>query len=189
MEPVYFFSGRRAQRVAVFCYLLALEAGLSREDADLLRLVAPARNASRGCAPDGAGGSSACASWTDCVRGLDIMKNSGDDIMKAAGIVARQYHEHWNGCGYPMGLRAEEIHIFARIAGLANVFDALTHWRLYPEPFGPADVAALIRRQRGRRFDPRLVDIFLHNLDEFFKIRNRYPEAGNLHTRSDAGRL
>ncbi|MFO7839697.1 MAG: hypothetical protein R6X08_09390 [Desulfosalsimonadaceae bacterium] len=51
MEPVNFFSDMRAQRVAIFCYLLALEAGLSREDADLLRLASPARDASKVCAP------------------------------------------------------------------------------------------------------------------------------------------
>ena len=72
--------------------------------------------------------------------------------------------------------RGEEIHIFGRITGLADVFDSLTHWRIYKEKWGITRVLKLIKDQRGSRFDPNLVDIFLENIDAFIEINNRYPE-------------
>ncbi len=88
---------------------------------------------------------------------------------------AQQHHEHWDGGGYPLGLKGKEIHIFGRITGLADVFDSLTHWRVYTEKWGMTRVLKLIKAQRGLRFDPKLVDIFLDNIDAFVEINNRYP--------------
>lgn len=180
-----FFPGRQAQRVAILCYLLALKVGLSRADADLLRLVAPTRNMPKGYAAEGAEdlscGHPAAAGdpyqrGRDAKEGVDIFSTPDDDIMCAAAIVAMQRHEHWDGSGYPRGLKADEIHIYGRIAGLVNVFDSLTHGSPDGEPYTMEQVVSLIRKQRGRRFDPRLVDIFLRNLDEFIAIGNRYPD-------------
>ncbi|MCK5784049.1 MAG: hypothetical protein KAH06_06350, partial [Desulfobacterales bacterium] len=59
--------------------------------------------------------------------------------------------------------------------GLADVFDSLTHWRVYKEKWGMTRVLKLIEAQRGSRFDPNLVDIFLENIEAFVEINNRYP--------------
>lgn len=185
-----FFSGKQAQRVAVMCYLLALKAGLSREDADLLRLVAPIRKVPEGWRPQemnasenrrpGNGGTGPDRRYASA--GLDIFNTSDDDILRAALLVAEGRHEHWDGSGRPAGRKAEEIHIFGRIAAIVHMFESLTRWHSDGRPFDPEQVAALIRKQRGRRLDPRLVDIFLRSLDEFLAIARRYPAEGQTRT-------
>jgi response regulator RpfG family c-di-GMP phosphodiesterase len=176
-------TGKHAHRVAIFCYLLALKAGLSRDDADLLRLVAPMHDVGKVAIPDEILFKPGRLTHEEFEEikphttiGHDIFKSSDRRIMKAAAIVAQQHHEHWDGTGYPNGLKGEAIHIFGRITGLADVFDSLTHWRIYKDRWHIEKVVNLIRDQRGRRFDPQLVDIFLRNVDEFEAINDRYPD-------------
>ncbi len=175
--------GKHAHRVSLFCHLLALKAGLSQEEADLLRLVSPIHDVGKVAIPDSILFKPAKLTPEEFEQikphtsiGYDIFKNSNRRIMQAAAIVAQQHHEHWDGGGYPQGLKGEEIHIFGRITGLADVFDSLTHWRIYKEKWGITRVLKLIKDQRGSRFDPNIVDIFLENIDEFVEINNRYPE-------------
>jgi len=175
--------GKHAHRVSLFCHLLALKAGLSEEEADLLRLVSPIHDVGKVAIPDSILFKPArlTPEEFEAIKphtsiGYDIFKNSNRRIMQAAAIVAQQHHEHWDGGGYPQGLKGEEIHIFGRITGLADVFDSLTHWRIYKEKWGITRVLNLITQQKGSRFDPHLVDIFLENIDEFVEINNRYPE-------------
>lgn len=185
VHPLNFFSGSQAQRISIICYLLALKLGLNREDADLLRLVAPTRKINHAVAPEEmtvkpGGAHTDAPDPADPAApgepsGFEIFRKSDDEIMKAAAIVGRQRHEHWDGNGYPLGLKGEEIHIFARIAGLASVFDSLTQGRFEGYPYDIREVAAHIRNQRGRRFAPRVVDILLHSLDEFLRVSSRYP--------------
>jgi len=187
IQPLNFFSGKHAHRISLLSYLMALELGLNRGDADLLRLVAPTRRMNPAITPEDMAvkpGARYTDSDTDGIDpvswqepgGFEIFKKSDNEIMKAAALVAHQRHEHWDGNGYPRGLKGEEIHIFARIAGLANAFDSLVQGRFSGYPYNIAQITALIRGQRGRWFSPRLVDIFLHNLDEFLKISSRYHD-------------
>ena len=72
-------------------------------------------------------------------------------------------------------MAGEEIHIYARITGLADVFDALCHSRVYKQPWKTSDVYDYIKMERGKHFDPQLVDIFLEHFDEFVAINERHP--------------
>lgn len=180
-----FFPGRQAQRISIMCYLLALKSGLSRVDAELLRMVAPTRNIPDGCYPNapeshaskGSAGSKS-PSGRHAYEGADLLQTADDDVMKAASIVVWQRYEHWDGTGYPRGLKGRGIHIFGRIAGLATVFDSLMHWQPHGRHIDMDQVLGLIRRHRARRFDPQLLDIFLQNPREFIEIGKRYPEEG-----------
>lgn len=101
----------------------------------------------------------------ECMRrhaetGAAILSGSSSDVLKAAEEVARCHHEWWNGTGYPMGLRGNDIPLRARIVALADVFDALTHRRPYKHAWPVEDAVAEIRRLRGLQFDPRVVDAF-----------------------------
>ena len=103
--------------------------------------------------------------------GAKILGNPEAEILKIAEQAALSHHEKWNGKGYPQGLSGDEIPLFGRIAGLADVFDALTSRRPYKDPF-PAEVAfEIIREERGKHFDPDLVDVFLENIDEVLQIK------------------
>jgi response regulator RpfG family c-di-GMP phosphodiesterase len=65
--------------------------------------------------------------------GLQILDGSQRPILKAAAVIAHQHHEKYDGSGYPQGLKGEDIHPYARIVAVADVFDALTHKRCYKE--------------------------------------------------------
>ena len=98
------------------------------------------------------------------------LKHPNRKIMKAADIIAYEHHEKWNGTGYPRALKGEDIHIFGRIVAIADVFDALTHKRVYKEAWSIHDAIDYIKERSGTQFDPKLVEIFEANLDEFISI-------------------
>ena len=106
------------------------------------------------------------------------------DLDEAAREVALYHHERWDGNGYPglddsgvhRGRCGEEIPLFARIVGLADVFDALSSDRCYRDAWKDDKVLEYIQDQKGKHFDPELVDIFFAKLDEIYRVRNSNPE-------------
>lgn len=109
---------------------------------------------------------------THAQKGKEFLKNSHRKLFKAAGIIAHEHHEKWDGTGYPRGLKGTDIHIYGRIVALADVFDALTHKRRYKASWSIEDSVNYIKEQSGSHFDPKLVDIFINHLDEFIAIGN-----------------
>lgn len=71
------------------------------------------------------------------------------------------HHERWDGKGYPMGLKGEEIPVGARIIALADAYQALTSNRPYRKSYSKADAIRIIRKESGTRFDPKVVKVFL----------------------------
>ena len=71
------------------------------------------------------------------------------------------HHERWDGAGYPRGLRGRRIPLSARIVTIADTFDAITHGRRYRDARGAQHAADAIAAERGRQFDPQLVDLVL----------------------------
>lgn len=182
------------RRVAETSYLLALKCGLDEESAEMLRLASPMHDVGKVGIPDAIlmkPGALTPEEFQQIIPhttiGFRILRKSRRDLMAAAAIVAQQHHERWDGTGYPQGLKGEEIHIFGRITGLADVFDALSHRRIYKEAWVEADVIDLIRRERGRHFDPGLVDLLLSHMDEFIDINGRYPDRPEATDPSPAG--
>lgn len=102
---------------------------------------------------------------------------AGERTIMETRVIIGTHHEHWNGSGYPHGLKGEEIHILGRIVAVADVFDALTTTRCYKEPWPMPRVIEYFREQRGRHFEPALVDLFLANLDEVLQIKARLYDA------------
>ena len=96
--------------------------------------------------------------------------------MQAAAIVALQHHERWDGAGYPQGLAGENIHIFGRIAAIADVFDALSHKRCYKDAWPMDRIVEQLKSESGKHFDANLIEIFVSNIKEFEGINQRFPE-------------
>ncbi len=99
-----------------------------------------------------------------------VLKCSDRKIIKAADIIAMQHHEKWDGSGYPKGLKGEDIHIYGRIVAIADVFDALTHKRVYKDSWTPEDASAYIQKNAGTHFDPTLVALFMEHVEEFVTL-------------------
>jgi response regulator RpfG family c-di-GMP phosphodiesterase len=104
--------------------------------------------------------------------GHDMLAGSHRPILRAAATVAISHHEKWDGSGYPGGHKGENIHIYGRITALADVFDALGSDRCYKEAWPLDRILEFLKRESGRHFEPRLVDLLLANLPEFLAVRD-----------------
>ena len=110
---------------------------------------------------------------THTTIGAKILAHSKSEILKVAEQIALYHHEKWNGTGYPHGLSGDTIPLTARIVAVADAFDALTSKRPYKDPY-PFEVACdIIKKERGQHFDPTVVDVFLRNIDEIVKIKQK----------------
>jgi response regulator RpfG family c-di-GMP phosphodiesterase len=176
-------TGNHVRRVAKVSHLLALGAGLDEKQAELLELASPMHDIGKVGIPDKIlfkparlNREELAVIRTHTDIGVDILKNSRREIMAAAVLAAQQHHERWDGTGYPDGRKGEEIHIFGRITAVADVFDALIHRRVYKDAWSSEQVLNYIKEERGRHFDPALVDIFINNIDAIMAINARYPD-------------
>ncbi|WAJ70818.1 response regulator [Catenovulum adriaticum] len=111
---------------------------------------------------------------THTTKAHDILRMSKRKYIKAADVIALQHHEKWDGSGYPQGLIGKDIHIFARIVALADVFDALIHKRKYKDAWPIEEALAYIVAQKGSHFEPLLVELFVDHFDEFLKIAKQH---------------
>ena len=86
------------------------------------------------------------------------------------------HHERWDGKGYPNGLKEQQIPLSARVVSFADVYDALTSKRCYKDAFGHEEAKSIILEERGKAFDPDIVDVFLKYDTEFYRIRQTLHE-------------
>ncbi|MBF0265088.1 MAG: HD domain-containing protein [Gammaproteobacteria bacterium] len=106
--------------------------------------------------------------------GYRVLADSTKNILKSGAVIAQQHHEKWDGSGYPNGLKGEKIHIFGRIVAIADVFDALASERAYKPAWKTEKIIELFKNEKGKHFDPELMDLFLDNFSRFESIRLQY---------------
>lgn len=176
-------TGQHVHRVAEYCRLIALGMGFSEREAEIIEIASPLHDFGKIGIPDSIlhkSGKLSAEEWdvmkTHALIGRDLLSNSKREILKAASIIAGQHHEYWNGEGYPLGLSGEDIHIFGRIAAVADVFDALGSKRCYKEPWALDSVVDYLKEQRGRQFDPKIIDWVVANIDQMVKVNELYPD-------------
>ena len=178
-------TGLHVKRVAEYSYLLAKLYGSNEEEANLLKQASPMHDIGKVAIPDNILKKPGKLSPTefDIMKtharlGYEMLKHSNRPILKASATVALTHHEKWDGSGYPEGLKGEDIHLYGRITAIADVFDALGHERVYKHAWPLDDILTLFKEQKGKHFEPRLIDLFFDNLDKFIEIRNRLGEKG-----------
>ncbi len=110
--------------------------------------------------------------------GAELLDNASesDPLLQMAKSIALTHHEKWDGTGYPSGLAGEDIPIEGRIVAIVDVFDALTSERPYKRGWSIEDAATLIRNNRGKHFDPELVDLFFAHFEEICQLRQQFSE-------------
>lgn len=101
--------------------------------------------------------------------------------------IALHHHERWDGTGYPMGLKGEEIPLSARVVALADCYDALISSKIYKPPYPPDEARRIIAQERGRQFDPAVVDAFF--LCEYELRQTALSNPDSMAARSDALRF
>ncbi len=176
-------TGFHVRRVAEYSRLLAQKYGLNDEEASTLANASPMHDIGKVGIPDhilNKPGPLTSDEWevmrTHCKIGYDLFRDSERPLLQAAAIIAYEHHEKYDGSGYPRGLKGESIHIFGRITALADVFDALGSDRCYKKAWETEKILSLLKEERGRHFDPVLIDLFFEHLDEFLAIRDAYGE-------------
>ena len=177
-------TGNHVKRVAFICYELAKAYGLEEEEAERLMFAAPLHDVGKVGIPDGILNKPAKLQgqeWevmkTHASIGYEILKNSKRSIIQAGAVIAQDHHEKWDGTGYPAGKKGDEIHIYGRIAALADVYDALRHRRCYKSAWSLEQVLAHIDNESGKQFDPKLVEIFKQRVDKLEAILQKYPDS------------
>lgn len=170
-------------RVTKYCQLLGEKLGLSAKEVGLLTTAAPLHDIGKLGIPDSILLKPARLTEEEfevmknhATMGYNMLSHSKRDALHAAATIAHQHHERWDGLGYPQGLKGDEIHVFGRIVGLVDVFDALVTKRIYKHEWPLDEALAYIKEKRGAQFDPQLVDIMVENIDAFLGIRKRYSQ-------------
>ncbi len=177
-------TGNHVKRVAFICYELGKAYGLPEEEAERLMFAAPLHDVGKVGIPDGILNKPAKLQgqeWevmkTHASIGYEILKNSKRSIIQAGAVIAQDHHEKWDGTGYPAGKKGDDIHIYGRIAALADVYDALRHRRCYKSAWSLEQVMAHIDNESGKQFDPKLVEIFKQRVDKLEAILQKYPDS------------
>jgi HD-GYP domain-containing protein (c-di-GMP phosphodiesterase class II) len=166
-------TGKHCFRVGRLAMLLGRRAGLPEGELAALDLAARLHDIGKIVIPDAIllkpGPLDATETHlmrSHTVIGADILAGSALPAADGARAIARHHHERWDGSGYPDGLAGEAIPLAARVAALADVYDALTHDRPYKRAWPHGDAVAYIAGVRGTQFDPRLTDLFLAMMAE-----------------------
>ncbi len=98
------------------------------------------------------------------------------EYLYEAKNLAMYHHEKWNGKGYPSGLAGEDIPLSARVMAVADVFDALISNRCYKKGFSYDKALGIIREERGRQFDPKIVDAFFASEDQILEVADKFTD-------------
>lgn len=113
---------------------------------------------------------------THASLGYEMLRYSKRKLLQTAAIIAHQHHEHYNGGGYPNGLKGEDINICGRITAIADVFDALGSDRIYRQAWDDERIHELFRAGQGKQFDPQLIEVFFASLPELNAVRSEFAD-------------
>lgn len=177
-------TGDHIIRMSKICRLLALAAGLSNDQAELLLHASPMHDIGKIGIPDSIllkNGRLTDEEWELMKRhtiiGYQMLDGHTSPIMESAKEIAYTHHEQWNGSGYPRGLKGDAIPLAGQISALADVFDALTSARPYKTAWSISDATAAIDEQRGAHFAPALVDCFHSVLSDVIEVVEENHES------------
>lgn len=171
------------RRVAQMSYQIAKHMGYDNTFCELIHLAAPLHDIGKIAVPDAVRLKTSeytpeeyIASQIHTLVGQEMLQSSPRPMLKVAAIIAGQHHERWDGSGYPLGLKGEEIHVAARIVAIADVADSMTCDRPHRKGHSINEALEFIKAEAGKRFDPVMVNAFLEAADEFVHCKLAYPD-------------
>lgn len=177
-------TGMHVIRLSQYVYLMAKTYGMTEAEAEQLMLASMMHDVGKIGIPDHIllkPGRLTPAEFDAMKRhtdiGAEIIGSQQSDLLQLASLVARTHHEKWNGNGYPLGLKGEEIPLAGRITAVADVFDALTSERPYKHAWTVDEAMDAIRDEAGEGFDPHLVELFLRIRPEVEEVMATHQEG------------
>jgi putative two-component system response regulator len=176
-------TGHHVRRMSCYCQILARQIGFSEERCELIRLSSQLHDVGKVAVPDSVllkRGKLTAAEF-DIIKGhaqtgYNMLADSRAEVVRLGGLIARTHHERWDGSGYPRGLAGKDIPPEGRIAAIADVFDALTSDRVYRSALPVERTLTMMQEERGRHFDPEMLDCFLEVQPEIEAIRHAYAD-------------
>lgn len=177
-------TGMHVRRVGLYTKTLARLAGRSEPECELLERAAPLHDIGKVGIEDSILNKPGKLTDTEFERmqchtliGEAILAHSDKALLQLAGEIAGGHHEKYDGSGYPRKRAGDAIPFSARVTAVADVFDALYSKRVYKKGWSKAEVIDYFNAQRGRHFDPVLVDLFLGHIDSFIAIFNAHKDT------------
>ncbi len=177
-------TAQHTVRMSEYCGVLARGYGMDEERSELVRLASQLHDVGKLGIPDaillkpGRLTEEEFAIMKEhAAFGYRILADSRAPVLRIGAVIARGHHEKFDGSGYPDGLAGEDIPVEARIAAVADVFDALTSKRVYKEAMPTDQALAILNRERDRHFDGRLVTVFMDHLDTILAIKEQYRDT------------
>jgi len=187
-------TSEHVERVSRSCGLIARTLGWPAADCATLRMASAMHDIGKVGVPDAV--LRKPGALTPKERGLierhaqighEILGGSGDPVLEMAAAIADSHHEHVDGTGYPRGLAADEIPIAGRITAVADVFDALTHDRVYRDALTVDAALEIIQAGAGTHFDSRILAAFRAVLPQIEQVRVLYPDSERAEPQPEAG--
>jgi response regulator RpfG family c-di-GMP phosphodiesterase len=161
---------------------------MAAADADRVRLAAPMHDIGKIGIPDGILRKPGRLTEAEfevmkqhTTLGAAMLASSSSPVLRMAHDIALFHHERWDGLGYPLGVAGESIPEAARILTIVDVYDALTHDRVYRAALPETEVLRRMQSKQGRHFDPELLCAFLSILEEVQQIAAQYPDEALKH--------
>ncbi|MCG3203537.1 MAG: hypothetical protein KCHDKBKB_00207 [Elusimicrobia bacterium] len=168
-------------RMSQYSAIVAREMGLDPDWTENLRLAAPMHDIGKIGVPDAIlnkPGKLNEEEWLEMkkhpVHGYEILKDTENELMQMSATIALCHHEKWDGSGYPRGLKGEAIPMEARIATIADVFDALTSKRIYKPSFSIEETLQIIDADAGKHFDPKVVEALHKGMEKVLPIMKAF---------------
>ncbi len=176
-------TGLHILRMSKYARIIALQLGLSFEEASLIELVAPMHDVGKIGISDNILLKPGRLSEDEynrmkehCEIGYKILNQYNDPTLLIASKIALEHHERFDGSGYPFGIEGKDIDLLARIVSVADVFDALTSDRPYKEAWSFNEAFDEIVKRSGSQFDNEVVDAFIQGVEDIKEIYNKYKE-------------
>ncbi len=180
-------TGAHLVRMSTYAQIIARELGLSEDEQNIIKEAAPLHDIGKVGIPDHIllkpgrlDAAEMTIMRTHAAIGAGILNASESPLLQVAATIALGHHEKFDGTGYPAGLKGEAIPFYARIAAVADVFDALTSPRPYKKAWQIDSAAKYIKENSSSHFDPQCVDAFLKNIDMVLLIHERYQDDPNI---------
>jgi len=177
-------TGLHVIRMSHFARILGIAAGMNENEADDLLHAAPMHDVGKIGIPDRIlqkPGPLDPDEWkvmqSHVTIGAEIIGEHAGGMLALARQIALTHHEKYDGSGYPNGLAGEDIPLVGRIVAIADVFDALTSIRPYKKAWTEEEAVNFLREQKGRHFDPQLVDLFAAEMPAIREVRLRWAET------------
>ena len=168
---------KHTKRVALLSTIIAKEYGLNEKQINLMEIASPLHDIGKIGITDAILNKPGKLTREEfeiikshSLYGYNILKNSKREVLQVGAAIAHEHHERYDGTGYPQGLKGKDISVYARIVAIVDVFDALASKRVYKDAWSAEEISAFFKGERGRHFEPKLVDIMLKNMDKYIEL-------------------